>query len=225
MHTFNSVYRLEKILEAAKIHASRLAVPILGYDVLAVPVVLISYENKLNTEEYGSIPEANVQRVHYHKKFLVAFPYGTEPYGHEGMGKYAIGMYSTEARSWNCDSILFDEDTHEPFMAKGRDMALQVAANVVRSTDKSCERRNENAILAHNLMEAPVLNAILCELMRAEPGTTPATIGIRIKKVQLLLEGDAESGMPLTVPQEGFVCRDDAAGEVLNSIVCVVNAA
>lgn len=229
MNTFNSLSRLNDVIKAAKTHCIFLGHNIsgTGYHDRMLPIVLVNFEHALDIPAHGLIPASTVNQIHYDvRKFLTVFRYGEEFCGEEGKGMYGIGMYEERTRgSWHCDSILFSESSCKPLLVKGRDAALQIAAEEVRSHDKSRARENEDAIVELGLIEAPVLNAILEALLRAEPGTAPATIGIRTRRIQLLLEGDDGGGRYLSVPEAGFVCRDQAAGMILNQIVYAIDDA
>lgn len=227
MNTFNSVYRLTEVIKSAAGHCLGLGSHLLSpeYHTRMLPVILVDFEHALEIPACESIPEITANRVHYRRKFLTVFLCSTEYCDQEGKGAYGIGMYSGNGSSWRCDSILFDDTSHEPLLANGRDAAMKIATSEAQSHDKSNARRNENIVLEHGLMEGPTLNAVLGTLLRAEPESVPATIGIRARKIQLLLEGDNENGQPLSVPRDGFVCRDEAAGAILQAIAYTTDTA
>lgn len=218
MNMFNSVYHLAHIIESTNRRCSGLELFVnQNFDELQ-PVVLADREFSLTIPAFGTNPEINVKRVLYCRKYLTVFSCSKEYLGEEGKGTYGIGLFQEgTAPRWSCDSILFDE-TGAPLLIQGRKAALEVAVQEAQLCDKSKANENEKTILTHALMDAPVLNALLGTLIRAEPGTTPATIAVRSGKIELLLEDDEEGGRSLSVRKEKFVCRDDAAGMVLNEI-------
>lgn len=218
---FNSVYHLEHIIKSASGRCFGLASNLFDGQNLSelYPVVLIDdYKPSLTIPTFGVSPEIIIEQVRYRRKYLTVFSCSKEYLGNEGKGMYGIGLYERETASrWSCDSILFDE-IGAPLLIRGREAAREVVVREAQPHDESKANENEKTILAYALMDAAVLNALLGTLMRAEPETTPATIAVRSGKIQLLLEDDEEGGRSLSVPKEGFVCRDDAAGRILKEI-------
>lgn len=227
MHIFNSVHHLEGIIKSATCHCHSLNPSILSaeYHKRLIPIVLVDYGSDITVPQYAHILPAKARRIHYCQKFLTAFLCTTEYSGDDGNGMYGIGMYRKWNTGWGCDSILFDEKTGEPLLIKGRDAAMQCAADEARLLDKSIARENEKSIVANGLMEASVLNAILGALMRAETEEISAVIGIRAGKIALLLDDDTDGGRALCVPRTGFVCRDQAAGAVFHELAYLVDSA
>lgn len=214
MNSLNFVSVLEAATEAAK---RRSIVP----DHLretAQQVVLVDYKSTLAIPGFGKFPGTSVARTHYSRQYLAEFLYGKEYLGNEGKGMYGIAMYCQYDSSLSCDSILFNEVNHEPFFIEGREVAKRVVADEALQRDKSTSRNNVDTILEHGFIEESVLNAILGELMRAKPQTTPITIGAYSDGIRLLHDDYDVSGRSLCVPKGGFVCRDAAAGMLLQEI-------
>lgn len=227
MHSLNSIVVLERLLERASASAHSLTAwwEDSSYQKRLFPIVLEDGSHVVDIPPYESIVGGKVARVRYEARYFSVFHWTTEYLGQEGRGTYGIGLYRKGSAGWHCISVLFSETTHEPLLVEQRDAAVQVAGNEARQRDKRAARANEDAILAHGLMEAPVLNALLGALMRAAPETICAFIGVRGSKVQLLLDDDAANGRSLRVPRDGFVCRDEAAGMVLQEIAYALDDA